>query len=292
MGRTACVIALGAWVVGCGPAPIGRRSGTGGGGGGTRPATAAGGAAGGGAGRGGGGGAAGRGGGGGGGAAGRGGGGAAGRTAFPDAAAGEDASSADARARDAGGDAADAAPDAGRPPPPRAGDLFIDEVLVNPAGDDLGREWIELTSRAAGPLDLAGLHLATATTDVAVNAGVLPSGGIALLVQSADAAKNGGLPPAGIAYGTRLILPNANGTLSVCLGACSDGVLLDTLRWGALDDGFTGHALTIDPSSGELCPAQTPFGSAGSFGTPGAANPGCAVIRDAAVDRGDGSDAD
>ena len=51
---------------------------------------------------------------------------------------------------------------------PRAGEIVIDEVLVNPAGDDLGREWIEIASLAAEPLDLSQLHLATASTDVAV----------------------------------------------------------------------------------------------------------------------------
>ena len=54
---------------------------------------------------------------------------------------------------------------------PRLGELAIDEVLVNPTGDDLGREWIELANRSGDWLDLSGLHLANASVDVAVAGG-------------------------------------------------------------------------------------------------------------------------
>jgi hypothetical protein len=171
-------------------------------------------------------------------------------------------------------------PPAERPPdarvarPPQPGELVVDEALVNPAGDDLGREWVEIASRAGEPLDLSQLHLATATADVAAPAGTIAPGGMALLGQSADPAKNGGAPVT-VAYGTKLILVNADGQLSLCLGACATGILLDALSWGSLADAYTGHALIVDPATRSFCAAQTPFGTGGSFGTPGAPNPPC-----------------
>ncbi len=157
---------------------------------------------------------------------------------------------------------------------PRPGEVAIDELLVNPTGDDLGREWIELMNRASEPLDLSQLHLATASTDVAVAAGTIAPGALLLLGQSVDPAKNGGAPVA-VAYSTKLILVNADGELSICLGACASGVVIDTVSWGALGDDQTGHALIVDPATKGLCPASTPFGTAGSFGTPGGPNPPC-----------------
>jgi hypothetical protein len=196
-----------------------------------------------------------------------------------DAADAPEAAAASVDASPSGLDAADAS----RARPPRPGEVLITEVLVNPAGDDLGREWIELAGRAAVPLDLAELHLATGTTDVAASAGVLAPGARVLLEQSADPAKNGGAP-AGFAYGTKLILPNANGTLSVCRGPCANGAVLDVLSWGLLDDRFTGHALVVQTGTGLVCPAGTSFGTAGSFGTPGSPDPGCPSNGDGAVD--------
>lgn len=196
--------------------------------------------------------------------------------------------------RDAGADApfgtiADASPfDAPPDHPvaraPRAGEIVIDEVLVNPAGDDLGREWIEISSLVAEPLDLSQLHLATASTDVAVVAGTIAAGALLLLGQSSDPSKNGGAPVA-VAYGTKLILVNANGQLSICVGVCTSGLVVDAITWGTLDDGYTGHALVIDPASKTFCPAGAAFGTGGSFGTPGLPNPPCTENVDAGSQR-------
>jgi len=178
----------------------------------------------------------------------------------------------------ADGAAADATSDAPRDAAgartPRPGEVVIDELLVNPTGDDLGREWIELANRASEALDLSQLHLATASTDVAAAAGTIAPGALLLLGQSTDPTKNGGAPVA-VAYSTKLLLLNANGQLSICLGACASGIVLDTVSWGALGDDQTGHALIVDPATKGLCPASAPFGTAGSFGTPGAPNPPC-----------------
>jgi hypothetical protein len=177
---------------------------------------------------------------------------------------------------DAGRDgaAADRPPDVALTRSPRPGEVVIDELLVNPTGDDLGREWIEIANRAAEPLDLSQLHLATATTDVAAPAGTIAPGALLLLGQSSDPDKNGGAPVA-IAYGTKLILVNADGQLSLCIGACATGVVLDAFSWGSLGDPATGHALIVDPATKAFCAAEAPFGTGASFGSPGAPNPDC-----------------
>jgi hypothetical protein len=172
------------------------------------------------------------------------------------------------------GGAGDRPPDAPVARAPRPGEIVVDELLVNPTGDDLGREWIELASLAAEPVDLSQLHLATASTDVAAPGGTLAPGALLLLGQSADPTKNGGAPVE-VAYGTKLILVNADGQLSVCLGTCAIGVVLDSVSWGSLDDAYTGRALIVDPATKAFCAAQAPFGTGGSFGTPGAPNPAC-----------------
>jgi hypothetical protein len=167
------------------------------------------------------------------------------------------------------------------PPPinraPRAGEIVIDEMLVNPAGTDIGREWIELRSLAPVPLNLAELHVADRLSDVAVAGGVLAPGEVLLLGQSLDPAKNGGAPIA-VIYGTTVSLNNDGDTISLCWGACETGVVLDRYTYGALGTPYDGHALILSPSADPTrkgCPAQDPFGTGESFGTPGRANPAC-----------------
>lgn len=204
------------------------------------------------------------------------------RRTAADAGANVDArTSADARApREDATPSQDARADAPSVRAPRAGELVIDEVLVNPAGDDLGREWIEIVNLGADWLDLSGLHLANASVDLAVAAGSIAPGGLRLYGQSADPTKNGGAPVEE-AYGTKLILNNADGQVSICVGVCASGVVLDKVSWGTLGDAYTGHALVVDPGTRRICAASTPFGTAASFGTPGAPNPPCGQNADA-----------
>jgi len=168
------------------------------------------------------------------------------------------------------------APD--RPPAaaPRAGELLIDEALANPNGSDLGKEWVEIVSVADIALDLTALHLSDATTDVAIGAGTIAPGARLVLGQSADPAKNGGAA-VDVAYGTRLILNNDAEQLSICVGPCATGAVIDHVSWSGLAAAYDGHALTFERDVGGaiICPAELPFGSNGDFGTPGAANPPC-----------------
>jgi hypothetical protein len=162
---------------------------------------------------------------------------------------------------------------------PRPGDLKIDELLINPAGTDSSREWIEVANLSDAALDLRLLHVADAAGDVAVDAGVLAPGALLVLGQSLDPARNGGAPIA-FSFGNTISLNNPGDTILLCLGACADGVVLDQVVWSAdLGAAFDGHAAIIgatgDGGNAPFCPAAEPFGTAGSFGSPGQPNPPC-----------------
>jgi hypothetical protein len=197
---------------------------------------------------------------------------------------------------DAGTDAAaDASraeirPDAPAARAPRPGDVVIDELLVDPAGNDLGHEWIELANVSREPLDLSALRVADEATEAAVNAGTLAAGAILVLGQSTDRAHNGDAP-VDLAYGTKLSLNNGGDRVAICAGPCATGVALDAVAWSApWGDGYVGRAVVVEPG-GERCPAQEPYGAAGNFGSPGRPNPPCP--GGAAPDAGTGdADAD
>jgi hypothetical protein len=158
---------------------------------------------------------------------------------------------------------------------PAAGDIVIDELLINPAGTDTNREWIEIANVSTATLDLHRLHVADAASDVAVDAGVLAPGGLLVLGQSLDPTKNGGAPIA-FSFGNAISLNNGGDSISICLGPCATGVMLDQVVWTAdLGAAFDGHAAIVGSPPGLFCPADQPFGDAGSFGSPGEANPPC-----------------
>jgi hypothetical protein len=158
---------------------------------------------------------------------------------------------------------------------PAAGDLIVDELLINPAGTDTNREWIEIANLSAATLDLHQLHVADAASDVAVDAGVLAPGGLLVLGQSLDSTKNGGAPIA-FSFGNVISLNNGGDSISLCLGPCTAGVVLDQVSWTAdLGAAYDGHAAIVGSVPGLFCPADQPFGDADSFGSPGAVNPPC-----------------
>ncbi len=158
---------------------------------------------------------------------------------------------------------------------PAAGDLVIDELLINPAGTDTNREWIEIANVSPVTLDLHQLHVADSASDVAVDAGLLAPGGLLVLGQSLDPTKNGGAPIA-FSFGNVISLNNGGDSISICLGPCATGVVLDQVVWTAdLGAAFDGHAAIVGAPPDLFCPADQPFGDAGSFGSPGEANPPC-----------------
>jgi hypothetical protein len=178
------------------------------------------------------------------------------------------AASADA----SGGHAA--ASDVPRARAPRPGELVIDELLVDPAGNDLGHEWLEIANVASEALDLSALRVSDEATEVAVDAGVLGAGGFLVLGQSLDRAHNGDAP-VDLAYGTKLSLNNGADRIAICDGPCAGGVTLDAVAWTApWGDAFIGHAVVVE-RTGATCPAEEPYGAGGNFGSPGHANPPC-----------------
>jgi hypothetical protein len=171
--------------------------------------------------------------------------------------------------------ASEDATDATSAAPPAAGDLVIDELLINPAGTDTNREWIELDNVSPATLDLHQLHVADAASDVAVDAGLLAPGGLLVLGQSLDPTKNGGAPIA-FSFGNAVSLNNGGDSISVCFGPCASGVLLDQVIWTAdLGPTYDGHAAIVGAMPGQFCPADQPYGDSGSFGSPGMVNPPC-----------------
>ena len=59
-----------------------------------------------------------------------------------------------------------AGPVAGRLPGP--GEVWLSEVMANPAGTDTGQEWLELANRTDDPLDLSNLTVVRASGSVLV----------------------------------------------------------------------------------------------------------------------------
>ena len=214
----------------------------------------------------------------------------AGRLPPPADAAGEapDAARTDTPPQEGGAAAEDGARDeAPAALLPGPGDVVIDEILVDPAGNDLGREWIEIANTTSWALDLTGVHVSDGTTDVAVDGGVLQAGALLVLGQSLDATKNGGAPVQ-VAYATRLQLNNGGDMVAICRGACATGVVLDAFAWDAsLGSAYVGHAIIIERPGGDICPATEPFGTGGSFGSPGQPNPPCPA-PDAGTEAGSG----
>lgn len=156
---------------------------------------------------------------------------------------------------------------------PVPGEVRISEVLINPSGTDLGREWIEVQSLAHRTLDLSGVTISDGARSASLPpATVLPPGGCLVFGQSADRERNGGAPVVA-AYGTTIVFNNDADRVSLCLGPCATGITLDQVSWMALPGIYDGHALVLD-ADGTRCPAVAAFGVEGSFGTPGTSE-GC-----------------
>jgi len=164
---------------------------------------------------------------------------------------------------------------------PRAGDLLIDEIMIDPAGADLGKEWVEVYNASAEPLDLSQVVLADdlGRHALAPLPGLEPhplgAGAWAVLGQSGDVTKNGGVTLDWV-YGTQLGLNNGGDRVALCWISCDAGLLAE-IRWDSQDPALVGHALVIEPG-GRRCPASSRYGLPGEetdAGTPGARNDPC-----------------
>jgi hypothetical protein len=131
-----------------------------------------------------------------------------------------------------------AAPEGACPSPPSAGDLVIDELMIESvAGTGDYGEWLEVESTRPCALDLRGLHgeapsgLKVRTFDVVEDFWLAPSGTF-VVADSYDPAINHDLPGAVIAWAGEPgdVLRNKGGTVSLLL----QGALIDSLTFPAL----------------------------------------------------------
>ena len=166
--------------------------------------------------------------------------------------------------------------------PPGAGDLLIDELMIESvagAGDD--GEWLEIANLAGCALDLRGLHgecpvgAKVRTFDVTEDVWIPPDGTF-LVADSVDPAINHDLPGVVLAWSGHAgdALRNQGGTVTLRTG----DVLVDSVTWPSMKL-VVGASVEL-PSS---CPAadaasfdawQTALGSwfPGFRGTPNAPN--------------------
>ncbi|MBW2224036.1 MAG: lamin tail domain-containing protein, partial [Deltaproteobacteria bacterium] len=168
------------------------------------------------------------------------------------------------------------------------GDLVITEVHANPDGSDGDGEYIELFNATGASLNLDGLTLATSRADGASPKSHRLVGG------SVDAegyfvvgnAPVGSIPAhVGYSYGGALgSLRNSDAVLSV---RCGD-MLIDQVRYERTVDGraleldgrlVPDHELNDDANNWCATPEGVDDFSTGNFGTPGASNSLCEVVR-------------
>jgi len=161
---------------------------------------------------------------------------------------------------------------------PGAGDVIFSELVSNPAGDDAGREWLELYVVGAGPFDLNGLLLqvgaaaqptelvAPSTACVTVSAGDW-----VLLAQGDNPAENGGLPAPALVFASAL--PDSDLDLRL-LGPA--GGLVDGLDYPAPT--VEGAALQLDTGALDALNNDNPLSwcTVQAPGSPGAENGACA----------------
>nr|WP_233278148.1 lamin tail domain-containing protein [Myxococcus stipitatus] len=159
---------------------------------------------------------------------------------------------------------------------PRAGELVITEVMVNPLGDDTLGEWVEVM--ATVPVDLNGLSIGSDTTVAKLQAPQclsLPAGGYAVLARRTEAVLNGGLPTPVASFGVDL--RNSGGVVQVRAGE----VLVDAMAYGASEEGVAAQVSPREASASgndspaAWCRAWEPYGPRGNRGTPGRVNRAC-----------------
>jgi len=160
-----------------------------------------------------------------------------------------------------------------------AGDLVVSEVMVNPAGDDTGKEWIEVYNAGSDPADLSGLSLVSSAADLtgekaySVPSGTIAAGGYVVFSGSAPDL----LPDyADFGVGNALAaLRNDTGRIALRCGDTVVDEVVYTMVKEAASRAFGGPPDAVandDPSN--WCDGKAEYDT-GNKGTPGAANPRC-----------------
>jgi len=165
------------------------------------------------------------------------------------------------------------------------GDVYITEVLQNPAGTDSNKEWFEVFNATFADIDLDGWTISDLGVDSHLISGsvVVPAGGYAVLGASTDPLLNGDTP---VAYGYAGTVSLSNSDDELIL-TDPDGNLIDAIEWdnGNLWPDPNGASMNLGPSHDHIgnddgaawCETLGfPYGSDLSIGTPGSAGHGCA----------------
>lgn len=178
---------------------------------------------------------------------------------------------------------------------PGAGDLIITELMVTLSGVDDGKEWVELHNPTSGAVELNGLEVCDAAEHcLYLSFGAsfaLAAGGYALLAASDVGADNGGIPAVDVDYVYGPLLQLSATIDGVALYRVSGGTrtLVDAVMyevgtgWPIVDDAAlqfdagVAQDETTNDDPAHWCLSTQTYGSAGYFGTPGAANQTCAV---------------
>lgn len=164
------------------------------------------------------------------------------------------------------------------------GQLLINEIMVNPAGEDALQEWFEVKNVLPVPVNLNGLSVVSNNGSFTVSGAgyILPAGGLFLFAHSSDVAVNGGLTGVDFVWGQALTLTNSGGQLSLNQ---SNGLLITSVSWTGADTGvalqlFQGMAPTFGASDLLNATSQyspdlfaPPAASPPNHGTPGQQNP-------------------
>ena len=158
---------------------------------------------------------------------------------------------------------------------PVVGDLYINEVMPNPATAEPGTEWFEIAVTA--DVDLNELIVTSGTSDfpfMEEDCVAVSSGEFLLFARSAVAMSNGDLPAVDFVY-TTISLNNSNSSLELRTAGGS----LDTVTWTSSANGqsralIPGQLMPhVDNDTlSNWCNETTVYGAMGNSGTPGFAN--------------------
>jgi len=158
--------------------------------------------------------------------------------------------------------------------------VVVNEIMVNPYGDDAAQEWIELHNPGPEAVSLNGWTVRDCAEQAMNLAGadlVIPAGGYLVFGSQVNPSLNGGVP-VDIGYPGSFYLPNSVG--AVLLYDAAD-VLVDQTRYSAFEPFsvvVSGHSVArVDPDTDGTQPESWELGSASfgtnnNHGTPGAAN--------------------
>ncbi len=172
------------------------------------------------------------------------------------------------------------------------GDLVITEIMIQANTPTMADgQWFEVTNITAGNKRLADLTFTAGAATLHLPAdspGLVPAGHRVVVGANADSGTNGGVTVQFVVPG--LALGTAAGTLE--LTRTSDGVSIDTVTWDDTWNHQDGRSLTLSPAAlTQATPAATlnddgdhwcfgaaPYGTLGTFGTPGTVNDPCRLF--------------